>query len=304
MGTWEWMAKWMSDVYSSDQLRQSAHVAGNRLPVAEQAWKQFCLIPIDFLETPSGQTDYEVYRSLNAFLMYHWDAGHTAGLSLGNALSGHYNVAFTLLRSFTELVLNGALFQCLAQRRFRESPRLALEPIDSLRMLITHLSTTIREEGIDDSELESNSIAIFNILRGDWMQYAFHLSTSSIIQQLADWGVFNHLGDNSVNIVKSLYFELSRSVHERVEYTDAGRAIEEGKEIFEWPAPILAQSLSEVLNDFHLAMEIGIIMLLNLFAGYISPDQLSLKCQQLLSSEAFKLADLKQATKLLKRWSM
>ncbi len=59
-----------------------------------------------------------------------------------------------------------------------------------------------------------------------------------------------------------------------------------------------------VLNHFHLAMEIGIIMLLNMLAGYISPDRLHQKCQQLLSSEAFKLADLKQATKLLKRWSM
>jgi len=304
MGTWEWMAKWMSDVYSNDQLRQSAQIAGNRLPVVEQAWKQFCLIPIDFLETPSGQTDNEVHRSLSAFLMYHWDAGHTAGLSLGNALSGHYNVAFTLLRSFMELVLNGALFQCLSQSKLRGNPGMALEPIDSLRMLITHLSTTIREEGIDDSELESNSIAIFNILRGDWMQYAFHLSTGSIVQQLADWGVFDHLGDNSVNIVKSLYFELSRSVHERVEYTDAGRAIEEGKEIFEWPAPILAQSLSEILNNFHLAMEVGIVILLNLLVAYIPPDRLSQKCHRLLSSEAFKLADLKQTAKLLKRWSI
>ena len=304
MGTWEWMSKWISSVYSDDQLRQSAQVAGNRLTVAEQAWKQFCLIPIDFLETLSGHTDHEVHRSLGAFLMYHWDAGHTAGLSLGNALSGHYNVAFTLLRSFMELVLNGALFQCLAQRRFRESPSQALEQIDSLRMLITHLSTTVREEGIDDSELESNSIAIFNILRGDWMQYAFHLSTGSIIQQLVDWSVFDNLGDNSVSIVKNLYYALSRSVHERVEYTDAGRAIEEGKGIFEWPAPILAQSLSDYLDNFHLTMEIGVVMMLNLLASNIPPDRFNQKRQQLLSIEEFKLANLKRANLFLRRWSM
>ena len=179
-----------------------------------------------------------------------------------------------------------------------------MEPTDSLKMLVTHLSTTIREEEIDESELESKSIAIFNILRGDWMQYAFHLNTSSIIQQLVDWSAFDHLGDNPVNIVKSLYFELSRNVHERVEYTDAGRAIEEGKEIFEWPAPILSQSLSDYLDNFHLAMEIGVVMLLNLLVSYIPPDRLNQKCQQLLSNEAFKLANLKQANLLLKRWSM
>jgi hypothetical protein len=169
-------------------------------------------------------------------------------------------------------------------------------------MLATHLSTVIRESDIDNSEIEKNSIAIFDILRKDWIQYVFSLKTSSVIQQLADWHIFNHLSDNPTNVVRGLYFRLSKNVHEIVEYTDAGRAIEEGKELFEWPAPVLSQSLISFLEDFHLAMEIGVITTLNILASKISRDSLLGKAQQLVNEEAFKKAYLKHASKLLKNW--
>lgn len=216
--------------------------------------------------------------------------------------SGQYNAGFTLLRSFLELILNGAFFQCLAQTILRENPSANLEPTDSLRMLATHLSTAIRESDIDESEIEKNSIAIFDILRGDWMQYAFNLKTSSVIQQLTDWYIFSNLSDNPTNVVRGLYFRLSKNVHEIVEYTDAGRAIEEGKELFEWPAPVLSQSLISFLEDFHLAMEIGVITILNILASKISRDRLMGKAQQLVNEEAFKKAYLRHASQLLKNW--
>ena len=209
---------------------------------------------------------------------------------------------FTLLRSSLELMINGALFQCLAQRQHRENPSPNLDPTDSLRMLVTHLSTIIRELERGDSEIESNSIAIFNILRQDWMQYAFNLKTSSVIQQLADWNILNHLGDNPANNIRSLYFRLSKNVHERVEYTDAGRAVEEGKELFDWPAPILSQSLNDFLEDFHLAMEMGVIIILNILASKISHEVLQDKALQLINNEEFKRADLRRASQWLKTW--
>ncbi len=100
--------------------------------------------------------------------------------------------------------------------------------------------------------------------------------------------------------MRSLYFRLSQNVHERVEYTDAGRAIEEGKEIFELHAPILAQSLSDFLADFHSVMEIGVIMILNVIASRMPQDQLQDKAKQFLDSEDFKLAELRKANRLLK----
>ena len=91
-------------------------------------------------------------------------------------------------------------------------------------------------------------------------------------------------------------------MHEQVEYADSGRAVEEGTEIFEWPAPILSQSLLEFLDDFHCAMEVGVIAVLDQLAQQIPHGRLWDKSQQLLDSEAFNLADLMSTTKLLKRW--
>ena len=50
-------------------------------------------------------------------------------------------------------------------------------------------------------------------------------------------------------------------------------------------------------------MEVGIITLLNLIAGNVPIDRFRYKSHQVLDNEASKLADLRQATKLLKRWA-
>jgi hypothetical protein len=302
METWERIAKWLKDNYTDEQFKKSAQIAGDKIVVADAAWRQLCLIPIDLLKTPNGQIDKDVHNSVDAFLLYHWDAGQMAGISLGNALCGQYNAGFTLLRSFLELILNGAFFQCLAQKVLRENTSTHLEPNDSLRLLVTHLSTVIRESDINDSEIAKNSMAIFGILRGDWMQYAFSLKTGSVIQQLTDWGIFNHLGDNPNDLVRGLYFRLSKNVHEIVEYTDAGRAIEEGKELFEWPTPVLSKSLISFLEDFHLAMEIGVIPILNILASKIPRRNLLDKARQLENEETLKKAHLKYASQLLREW--
>jgi hypothetical protein len=300
---WKRIAKWMKNNYSGHQFNQSGQIAGNKYIIAEEAWRQFCLIPRDLLETPGEQTDPEIHKSINAFLLYHWDAGQVAGLSLGNGMSGQYIAGCTLLKSSLELILKGALSQCLSQREFRESPSPNLRPTDSLSMLASRLSGLIREATAEDSELKSNSFAIFNILRDDWMQYTFSLDINSIIQQLADWDILNPLGDNPANIVRSLHLKLSRNMHEIVEYTDAGRAIAEGQAIFEWPAPILAQSLSDFLEDFHSTMEIGVILILNLLALNIPTDRLLYKFKLLIDNETFKRAELGKATKLLMKWN-
>jgi hypothetical protein len=303
MERWEVMAAWMARVYDRDLFRQSGHMTGGQLPRAEQAWRQFCVIPIDLLQTPSGKADDTVFRSVSAFIMYHWEAGGVAGLSLGNALCGRYNAAFTLLRSFVDFLLKGILYQCLAYSRFREAPSSALKSTDALTMLAGHLSSMMQERDIDVTELESNSAAIFDLLTGDWMLSAFRLEIDSIIPQLAAWGILAELHDDPARAVRELYGRLSENVHQRIELTDIQRAIEEGAKIFEYPAPILAESLSEFLDEFHLAMEVGVIAELNLLYTAIPRDRLRPKCQRLLHNEAFGVADLRQATELLKRWA-
>ena len=75
METWKRIAKWMKDNYSDDQFKQSEQIAGDKLIVAEAAWRQLCSIPIDFLRTPGGEIDRDIHNSIDAFLLYHWEAG-------------------------------------------------------------------------------------------------------------------------------------------------------------------------------------------------------------------------------------
>jgi hypothetical protein len=303
MESWERMAGWLREVYSEDLMKQSGLAAEGRLPRAEHAWRQFCLIPPDFLRTSAGKIDPVAFRRMGAFLMYHWEAGSMGGLSLSNALCGLYNAGFTLLRSYLELILRGVLSQCLVQRYFRDSPSRVLKPTDPLAILTRNLSAVIRERQIDPDDLDDNTILIFDVLHGHWMQDILHLDLNSIVKQVADWGMLRGLGERPERTIGELYGELSRSAHERVEYTDSGRAVEEGEELFEWPAPILKQSLEEFLTGFHLAMEIGVIAVLNQLARQVTGDGFKEMCQRLLENESFRLADMRRATKLVKDWA-
>ncbi len=302
METWERIAEWNEKVYAEDLFKQSGELAKGGLVSEYNAWKYFSLIPVSFLKTSAGKTDLEAFRAMSAFLMYHWDAGQMAGISLSNSLCGQYNAGFTLLRSYLELLLKGSYFQCLAQKEFREDPNKVLKPLDSVSILTSNMSSLISQEHVDDTDLEKDSMLVFDVLRGHWSQDLFHLDLRSIARQVDGWGMIEGLEGNPAEIIGELYGELSQNVHERVEYTDSGRAVEEGTDIFEWPAPILGQSLSEFLQDFHLAMEVGVISVLNQLARQITPAALQEKSWQLLGSDGFDLANLRSSTKLLKRW--
>jgi len=302
MEAWQRIAEWNEKVYAQDLFKQSGWLAEGGLVSEYNAWKYFSLIPVSFLKTPTGETDMDAFKAMSAFLMYHWDAGQMAGISLSNGLCGQYNAGFTLLRSYLELLLKGSYFQCLSQKEFREDPNIVLKSTDSVSILTTNMSSLISQEHVDDIDLEKDSMLVFEVLRGHWSQDLFHPEVRLIARQVDGWGMLEGLEGNPVEIIGELYGELSQNVHERVEYTDSGRAVEEGTEIFEWPAPILGQSLSEFLHDFHLAMEVGVISVLNQLARQISPAMLQEKSRQLLGSDGFDLANLRSSTKLLKRW--
>ncbi len=302
MEPWERIAEWNGKVYAQELFKQSGGLAEGGLVSEYNAWKYFSLIPMIFLKTSEGKTDVEAFKAMGALLMYHWDAGQMAGISLSNGLCGQYNAGFTLLRSYLELLLKGSYFQCLSQKEFREDRNKVLKPTDWVSILTSNMSSLIRQGRVDDIDLKKDSMLVFQVLRGHWSQDLFHPEVRSIVRQLDSWGMLEGTEGNPVELIGELYGELSQNVHERVEYTDSGRAVEEGSEIFELPAPILGQSLSEFLGDFHLAMDIGVVSVLNQLARRISPAMLQERSRQLLVTEGFDLANLRSATKLLKRW--
>jgi hypothetical protein len=299
MESWERIAKWMKTTHPDDLLERSGRLGGNRLSQAEYAWRVLNIIPLRLMQMPSGGVDYKAFQSATAFLMYQWDASHAAGLSLYNVLIASYNEAYILLRSFLELLLNGALFQCLAKKRFRETPSPSLKPTDSLSILFEELSNSIERGDIDALELESNSAAVFDHIKRDWLLSAFGLQMRETIKQVADWGMLDGIANDPVKTVSDLYGSLSLDVHAGVQQTNLGRAVGEGAKIFECPAPILSGSLFEFLEDFNSVMETAVITELNLLSGLVERDRLVETCKRLLQNDEFQLANLKQATRVI-----
>ncbi len=301
MESWERISNWMKIAHPDDLFEKSGRLGGSRLSQAVYAWRALNIILRRFMLAPSEEVDFRVFQSASAFLNYQWDASHAAGLSLHSALMASYNEAYILLRSFLELLLNGVLFQCLAEKRFRETPSPSLKPTDSLSILFKELSNSIMRGDIDALELETSSAAIFDHIKRDWLLSAFGLQMKEVIRQVADWGILNGIANDPVKTVGDLYGNLSLDVHAGVQHTNLGRAADEGAKIFEWPVPILTESLLEFLEDFHSAMEIAVITELNLLGGLVERDKVVEKCSGLLQSEDFQLANLRQATKMIDR---
>jgi hypothetical protein len=299
MESWERIAKWMMTTHPDDLFERSGRLGGSRLSQAECAWRVLNIIPLRLMQLPSGGVDYKTFQSATAFLMYQWDASHVVGLSLYNVLIASYNEAFILLKSFLELLLNGVLFQGLAEKRFRETPSPSLKPTDSLSMLFKELSNSIEQGDIDALELESNSVAIFDHIRRDWILSAFGLQMRETIRQVADWGMLNGVANDPVKTVGDLYGSLSLDMHAGVQQTNLGRAVDEGAKIFECPAPILSSSLFEFLEGFHSVMETAVITELNLLSGLVDRDRVVETCRGLLQTDDFQLANLKQATRVI-----
>jgi len=236
---------------------------------------------------------------MGVFLMYHWEAGDMARLSLVNALCAQYNVAFTILRSYLELLVRGLLFQCLAQEKLRETARQGLTT-NKLSLLLEHLSQLIKEQQIQSDELENNSIRIVDLLRGHRIRDLVRLDMMSITKALTAWNMFDGLGCNPAATIYNLYGRLSQNVHESVEYTDSGRAIKAGKDLFDWPRPILPESISEFLGDFHLAMDIGTVAVLNQLFLNVPPQRFRENCRRLSNEESFRRSELRHSTNLIK----
>lgn len=179
----------------------------------------------------------------------------------------------------------------------------SLKPTDSLAIQCQRLPERIKDGELDASELEANSAAIFDLLREDWLSSAFTVQIGSTVRLLADWGMFAGMDHDPVKTVSDLFGNLSAGAHTRITHTNAGRAVEEGAEIFEWPAPLLAESLSEFLGDFHLTMETMVIAELTLLSHFVEDSSLRTKCQRLLENEVLAAANLAQVTRLLQRWA-
>jgi hypothetical protein len=189
-----------------------------------------------------SQIDKAGWPKKSAFLLYHWEAFHHAHRSLLEALCTYYNVAFILLRATFELVIKGAFWECLSDKKFR----------DNSQVLDNNKQGKETKKWLGEEEFKQISAGIFDI--------------KTIICQLDQWGMFNPITEAETRIYKGIYGRLSADVHVIPDRTDIGkRLITESSELFK--QELLTDVLHEYADSLHEIIDLAIVIELNISVG-------------------------------------
>jgi len=214
------------------------------------------------------------WHSKSAFLTYHYVAFYQAHRAFLEALAGYYNVANIILRSVLELIVEGAFWECLAHKKFRENAKVIEKAKvrigNSKRSILDWLNDIIQLKPEIESELEETSGGIFDKIAPlfddpDLEKLIIALKPRIVIEQLSAWGILDPYQQDDIY---EIYKELSQEVHVIPDKTDVGRKLLHEKEIFK--VEIIPGELERFLRLLHRIMDIAIVIELNMLSDWIA----------------------------------
>lgn len=213
------------------------------------------------------------WHQKSAFLgYYHWGTFYSAHRSFLEALAGHYNVAYSLLRNTLELVIRGALWECLAHKKFRDNADILSKPKKN-KTLIAWLNDLIEHDTSIEDQLEKTSGAIFDktaIIFEDskfQKEFIYLPKFREIIEQLVIWNIFDPIHNPLELIYDKIYGELSKEVHVIPDKTDIGRRLLSGKDLFK--VEVMPNELNAYLETLHKLVDINTVIELNILSDWI-----------------------------------
>lgn len=238
-----------------------------KLRKAQDAVHEFMFLPTYLINSD------EEFHAKSAFLFYQNEAFGRAHTSLLNALTGHYNAAYTLLRNTLELVVKGAFWECLAYKKYRDNAEVIKKTGakigNSKKTLIGWLNDIIGLKPSIEDELEKTSGGIYDKISPlfeDENLRKIIPNVKQIVEQLAGWNLFNPIHD-PVMYVYDFYKELSADVHVIPDTTDIGRRLISEKELFE--TEVIIDELNKYCENLHKIMDICIVVEVNILEDYI-----------------------------------
>jgi len=214
------------------------------------------------------------WHSKSAFLVYQQEVFHSAHRSFIEALSGFYNVAYTLLRNSLELLLKGAFWECLAHKKFRDKSEVikkcAVKIGNDKETLLNWFEDIFKLDPSIEQTFEQTSASIFDkispITEDPQLKRLFP-SLKKVIEQLSEWSI---LAPVPADTVYSVYSDLSADVHVIPDKTDIGRRILKEKDFFE--ITIIPEELSKLSSLLHNVMDTGIVIELNILSDWIQQN--------------------------------
>lgn len=229
---------------------------------------------------------------LSAYLQFHWEADSTFQRSFLLVLLGHYQNGFTLLRSGLDIVLEGAVLQCLSQRRLL-ARQLDTRTGRDLVVLQQYLQRLAAEDPGRASEMDSVSVHILDIV-GKEVPYP-KTSTVDKLFALSHWGILESAGD-----VQLIHSNLSKSVHGEFRFTDVGRTNEQNPETL-YNEPILPESSQEYMAAATDVLSLAAIVMINLASQCLPPEHVNERMRLLKDSSLLEAANLEQVRQLVKK---
>lgn len=219
----------------------------------------------------------ERWHAKSAFLIYHWEAFHKAHRSFLEALTGHYNSGYILLRSCLENLLRGALWECLAHRKFREDADVIKKKAGTKiggtrKTILDWINEIIERKPSTEKDLEDTSAGIFDKIAplpedSDLRNLIPYPRTT--VQQLQEWGILEPIPNPVEEIYEDLYSQLSGDVHVVPDATDMGRRLlsESEEEVFQ--VKVNPDELVRFTEILHRVIDIGMVIELNVLEDWI-----------------------------------
>lgn len=214
----------------------------------------------------------------SAFLkVYLFEIFYAVHNSFLMTLMGFYNASYVLLRTTLELLIKGALWECLAHKKFRNKSEILRKnkiKIGKLKKtIIDWLNEIIERKPSIEKKLEETSAAIFDKiypLPKDPTLKKLIPPPKICINQLNEWGIFNPVSD-AKNRIYNFYSRLSANIHVVPDEIDVGRRLLSQKDLYE--IEIIPDELNNYCKQLQEIMDIGIVIELNILQDLITQNK-------------------------------
>lgn len=226
----------------------------------------------------------ESYQRNTVFLVYLWEAWHSARRSLIEVLSGYYNAGFILLRSVLELMIKGVVYQCLSQKKFRENANFLRDKGDKI---ILRLDELLASQAHLVEEFDSSAISIFDKLEKSFADY--RPNVKHFLSQIHQWHLLDGIEISTNGLYSDFYGMLSSDVHVMPDSTDTGRAIKSGETAFE-DKHVIDKVLLEYLNSVTQVIDLVMVIILN----WIKENIQDKNCLRLMLIDYFKEVEVEK----------
>jgi hypothetical protein len=219
------------------------------------------------------------HKRLSAFAIYQIEAIHLVERGCMQALCWYYGIGTVMLRSALEALIRGAFWEGMAHKGLRDRAEIVrrapgVKLPEKTGRLHEWLADVFAQHPQAEADLEAVSAAIFDRVSPLFSDRLLNRAVPplrTMVEQIAQWGLFDPIPESAATIYGGVYWKLSDDAHVIPDKTLLGRRFAAGKEAFP-TVEFSAEDFSAFIEMVEIVADIGIVLGLNLTAE-IHPEK-------------------------------